>query len=55
MLTVVITILLLILILLAVIYKVYAYSTDVQNDEPLLTNLLSFNKGENEGKEYSLI
>tara|TARA_B100000902_G_scaffold75745_1_gene80576 strand:- start:12192 stop:12359 length:168 start_codon:yes stop_codon:yes gene_type:complete len=55
MLTVVITILLLILLLLAVIYKAYAYSTDVQNDEPLITNLLSFNKDESEGKEYSLI
>lgn len=55
MLTVVITVLLLVLLLLAVLYKTYAYSTDIQNDEPLLTNLLSFNKDESEGKEYSLI
>jgi len=55
MLTVVITVLLLILLLLAVLYKTYVYSPDIQNDEPLLTNLLSFKTDESEGKEYSLI
>ena len=55
MLTAIITIVLLLLILFAVIYKAYAYSVDVQNDKPLITNLLSFSKDESEGKEYSLI
>ena len=49
------TILLLVAILLLVLYKAYAYSADVKNDEPLIANLLSFQKDESEGKEYSLI
>jgi hypothetical protein len=45
---------LLIIFILVLSYYMYRLSSDEGNDEPLLTNLLSFRNDE-EGKEYSLI
>jgi len=53
MIAILVTVLLLLLLISLVVYRVY--SSDVTNEEPLLTNLLSFQKGNTEGKEYSLI
>lgn len=49
------TILFLVLIFIGVGYKVYAYYSNVDTTEPLITNLLGFHREEGGDKEYSLI